>query len=328
MPTPFPPTPHFAPFKAGEFRWSMGLTPLDLDDWIQVDSYSPSDLAEKERLLAERHSDVFDAYPEGLPGSREVLALLADHLPTRFPELYERDDDDLIYLPTDQRWSLDDNTLHPLDLAARLVQEDLCLMRRDPDDDVYRLIAASVCFPTGWTLADKMGGSVAAIHAPIPNYDSQLGSTMDRFFDRIKVDRPVLRLNWNLMTDPSLYQPSRNERSTSDRRNSRSELSTSDRRSKSHVRKQSIPVTPDNAGDRLWLRVERQTLRRLPQTQDILFTIRILVRPLSQIGKQANDPNEASRLRAALQAVPPEVRNYKGLPRVLDTALAYLSQAD
>ena len=49
MPTPFSPTPHYAPINAGEFRWSMGLAPLDLDDWIQVDSYSPGDLAEKER---------------------------------------------------------------------------------------------------------------------------------------------------------------------------------------------------------------------------------------------------------------------------------------
>jgi hypothetical protein len=305
MPTPFPPTPHYAPFKAGEFRWSMGLSPLDLDDWIQADAYSPGDLAEKERLLAERHSDVFDAYPEGLPGSQEVLALLADHLPARFPELYERakisGSDHLIYLPTNQRWSLDDDTLHPLDLAARFVQEDLCLMRRDPDDDVYRLVAASVCFPTGWTLADKMGGSVASIHAPIPNYDTQLESTMDRFFDRIKVDRAVERLNWNLMTDPGLFQP------------------------RGHIRRDDTgAITPDNAGDRLWLRVERQTLRRLPQTQDILFTIRILVRPLRDIGNEAADSDEAARLVAALQAVPPEVRAYKGLPRVIDAAIAWL----
>lgn len=302
MPTPFPPTPHYAPFKAGQFRWSMGLTPLDLDDWIQVDAYSPGDLAEKERLLAERHGDVFDAYPEGLPGSQEVLALLADHLPARFPQLYASDGDDLIYLPTARRWSLVDDTLHPLDLAARLVQEDLCLMRRGPADDAYKLVAASVCFPTGWTLADKMGGSVAAIHAPIPNYDTQLESTMDRFFDRIKVDRPVVRLNWNLMTDPGLFQP------------------------RGHIRKQFTPVTADNAGDRLWLRVERQTLRRLPRTQDILFTIRILVRPLRDIVNDANasDPDEATRLIAALQAVPPEVRAYKGLPRVIDAATAWL----
>ena len=178
------------------------------------------------------------------------------------------------------------------ELANRLLRRGIKSIER-----VYKLVAASVCFPTGWTLADKMGGSIASIHAPIPNYDTQLESTMDRFFDRIKVDRPVVRLNWNLMTDPSLYQP------------------------RAHIRKQSIPVTPDNAGDHLWLRVERQTLRRLPQTQDILFTIRILVRPLRDV---ATDHEEATRLVAALQGVPPEVRAYKGLPRVIDAAVAWL----
>ena len=118
---------------------------------------------------------------------------------------------------------------------------------------------------------------------------------MDRFFDRIKANRPVVRLNWNLMTDPALFQP------------------------RGHIRKQSTPVSARDAGDRLWLRVERQTLRRLPRTQDILFTIRILVRPLRDV---AEDPDEATRLIAALRAVPPEVRTYKGLPRVIDAAIA------
>ena len=206
----------------------MGLAPLNLDDWIEVDDYAPTDLAEKERLLQQRHSEVFDARPEGLPGSREVLALLADHLPSCLPQIYRRDGNHLLFLPANRRWALDDTTLHPLDLAARLVQEDLCLMRRDPADGAYKLVAASVCFPTGWTLADKMGHSVAAIHAPIPNYDTQLESTMDRFFDRIKVDRPVWRLNWNLMSRPDLFQP------------------------RGHVRRHSAAeITPANAGDRL-----------------------------------------------------------------------------
>jgi hypothetical protein len=34
------------------------------------------------------------------------------------------------------------------------------------------------------------------------------------------------------------------------------------------------PVTVDNAGERLHLRVERQTLSRLPRSNAVLFTIR------------------------------------------------------
>ncbi|HJN92701.1 MAG TPA: DUF3445 domain-containing protein, partial [Dehalococcoidia bacterium] len=290
----------YAPFQAGEFRWSMGLAPLDLDDWIEIDDLAAAELGEKERLLGERHGEVFAALPEARAGSEEVLALLTEHLPSRFPGVYRRNRAEFTHVAAGRCWPLDDATLHPLDLAGRMVQEDLCLMREDPGSGEYRLVGASLCFPTGWTLADKMGGSVSAIHAPIPNYGTQLESTMDRFFNRIKVERPVWRLNWNLMSHPALFQP------------------------RGHIRGETLgEVTAANAGDRLWLRVERQTLRRLPRSGDVLFTIRIYVRPLRDL---CDHPEEAVRLAATLAALPDDVRRYKGLPSVLDGALGWLNR--
>ena len=302
MPAPSPPSPPYAPFKAGDFRWSMGLESLDLQDWIEVDERGQVELAEKERLLSERHGAVFDALPEAQAGSAEVLGLLIEHLPARFPDIYRREGDVMVHLAGGARWRLGDETLHPLDLAGRLVQEDLCLMSEDGESGRYRLVAASLCFPTGWTLADKMGRSVGAIHAPIPHYDRQLGSTMDRYFARIKVERPVWRLNWNLMSSPALFQP------------------------RGHILRDSrAGITADNAGDRLWLRVERQTLRRLPRSHDIVFTIRIYVRPLRDVRNRAG---EVTRLAAAVRAVPPEVARYKGLSPVRDALLGWLAQAE
>ncbi|MEO0871566.1 MAG: heme-dependent oxidative N-demethylase subunit alpha family protein, partial [Pseudomonadota bacterium] len=42
-------------------------------------------------------------------------------------------------------------------------------------------------------------------------------------------------------------------------------------------------VTPDNAGETLFVRSERQTLRRLPETGAILFTIGVYVEPLARL---------------------------------------------
>ena len=302
MSDPSPPSPHYAPFKAGEFRWSMGLEALDLHNWIEVDDRSEVELAEKARLLRERHGAVFDALPESQAGSAEVLGLLIQHLPARFPDVYRREGDVMVHLRGGDRWQLDDETLHPLDLSGRLVQEDLCLMREDGDSGRYRLVGASLCFPTGWTLADKMGRSLGAIHAPIPRYDSQLASTMDRYFARIRVEHPVWRLNWSLMSSPALFQP------------------------RGHiVRDSQDRITAENAGDRLWLRVERQTLRRLPRSGDVLFTIRIHMRPLRDVRDRAG---EAARLASAVRAVPAEVARYKGLSPVRDALLGWLAQAD
>ena len=112
-------------------------------------------------------------------------------------------------------------------------------MQRQARTQVYHLVGASLCFPTRWRLADKIGRPLNTIHAPIPGYAEQLATTMDKFFDRLKVDKPVWRLNWSLMDDPTLFQPTRDGR-------------------------KHAAITPEkNAGDSLWLRIERQTLRRL-----------------------------------------------------------------
>ncbi len=297
----FPPASDYVPFKDGWFRLAMGLFPLDLQDWIEPDECMAAELGEKERLLSKHHPEVFAALPEAMEGSAEVLQLLIAYLPAQFPTLYQRIGGQLHNLVTAQSWNLSRSVLHPLDLAGRLVQEDLCLMARNRAIDIYRLVGASVCFPARWRLAEKMGKPLNTIHAPIPGYEEQLASTMDRFFARLKIDRPVWRLNWGLVDDPALFQPS------------------------GHGQDGHNPsITAQNAGEKLWLRMERQTLRRLPHTQNILFTIRVYIRPLEQL---AAHPERAAALAAALRALPDSMRLYKSLLPILDATLAWLDRA-
>jgi hypothetical protein len=69
--------------------------------------------------------------------------------------------------------------------------------------------------------------------------------------------------------------------------------------------------------------MERQTLRRLPRTGDILFTIRVHVRPLYTLATQ---PQRAADLAAALRAFPQAMRQYKSLPPFLDALLVWLDR--
>jgi hypothetical protein len=278
----------------------MGLRPLELQDWIEPDEHMAVELATKERLLRDRHHEVFAVLPEATESAAEVLALLAAHLPARFPRLYRREGALLTNLVTQQTWDLAQPALHPLDLAGRLVQEDLCLMAHEAACDVYCLVGASLCFPTRWRLADKMGQPLTAIHAPVPDYADQLASTMDRFFARLKPDKPVWRLNWSLVDDPTLFQPT------------------------GHGRRERNPaITADNAGEKLWLRMERQTLRRLPCTHAILFTIRVHVRPLHHL---ARHPERAALFAATLRALPEPLRLYKSLPPFFAAVLTWLDR--
>jgi hypothetical protein len=190
-------------------------------------------------------------------------------------------------------YRFDSKCLHPVDAAGRLVQEDLCLMTRV--GSTWTLGAASVCFPSRWSLAAKIGRNLSEIHAPVPGYDDHLGEPTSLFFDRMRPDRPVWRLNWTLLTDPSLHQPD-----ASGRRPLGSE-------------------TGFDPGNDAWFRVERQTLTLL-EADAIVFTIRTYVSSLSALVAAHRDA--AAALVAALSDVPPDALAYKGweglAPSVVD----------
>ncbi|MBV9785849.1 MAG: DUF3445 domain-containing protein, partial [Acidisphaera sp.] len=70
----------------------------------------------------------------------------------------------------------------------------------------YRLTAASLCFPTRWRLADKIGKPMQAIHATVPLYAERLARPVDRFFEKLAPQRPVFRTNFSLLDNPALFQ--------------------------------------------------------------------------------------------------------------------------
>ncbi len=304
-PLDLPPPRFYAPYLHEHDPLQMRLHPLDLRGWIELDALALDELAQKQRLLATRRDEVFAALPVATSGARETLALLVDHLTAHFPQFYQRDGSLLHNHIMGETWSLDDSSLgalnplvlHPLDLAGRLVQEDLCLMRRDEITHRYHLVAASLCFPARWRLAEKLGAPLAAVHANVPGYDSRLATPMDRLFDRLRSERPVWRINWNVVNDPALFQPNSPVDNGRD-------------------------ITPDDAGKRLWLRMERQTLRRLPQSHNILFAIRTYVEPLANL---AGNAETRGGLAAALRALTPAMRGDKGVTPFLEAALAWLA---
>ncbi|PWR22415.1 DUF3445 domain-containing protein [Zavarzinia compransoris] len=281
----------------------MGLAGLDLGDWIQIDGHYAAEMAEKQRLLTDRHEAVFGALPGSEAMGAEVLALLVGHLPRRYGERFtvEGDDEAMIERETGRRVALRDLGLHPLDRAGRLVQEDLCLMASAAEGEPYRLVAASLCFPSRWALADKLGRPLSAIHGPVPAYEDKLAGAMDRFFALLKADRPVWRTNWSIHDDPALFQPSAHGNRPLD-----------------------PPLSAGDAGGRMFLRSERQTLRRLPVTGAILFTIRTYQCRLDAV---AAEPARAAILADALDAMPPETLAYKGLTGHRPAVVAYLRAA-
>jgi hypothetical protein len=285
--------PHYS-FLDGPYRLAMGLHALDLEDWIEVGRDFDQQMAERDRLLDERRDEVFAALPESAPGQAEVLALLLDHLPARFPSLFARSGADLLCRRTGER--LRSDPAQPLLAAGRLVQEDFCLMQKGACG--YRLTAAILCFPAHWRLADKLGHPLDVIHAPVPDFDARLARPVDRFFGSLQVERPVWRTNWSLVDTPELFRPPEH-------------------------RARPRTILAAQAGEQLWLRVERQTLRRLPRSGDVLFGIRTYVEPLAKV---ADAPGVARALAARVRELPPAMAAYKGIAAIREPLLAYLDR--
>jgi hypothetical protein len=292
-----PPPAGHRPYETGPFRMALGLQSAPEAEWLELDADYPAQLAERRRLIAGRLAEVIAALPGTEPAQQELLALLAAHLPRRYPAWFTREGPVLRnrLLGTAEPLATDD----PLGAVGRLVQEDFCLLR--PEGEAVRLVGAVLCFPSRWRLAEKMGEPLGAVHRPVPFYGATLERPVDRFIGLLKPGRVAVRLNWSVIDDATLFQPAGHGRAGPD-----------------------AAITAANAGRTLVLRVERQSFRRLPGSGLVVFGIRIHVTPLEQV---LAPPGEAARLHEAVLALPPEMARYKSLLPFRAALLAHLEQA-
>ncbi len=268
-------------FSAAGPPWlAMGLSRLAHAGWLAPDEHRSTELAQRHRLLATRHDEVFAALPGTAAAGAEVLGLVrvwfAQHRP------------DVVLAP-------DPPDIHPLEAAARLVQEDLCLMVSHGDE--HHLDAACLCFPSYWRLAEKLGRPTAAVHGPVPGYVSELSARVDRYLQRLRPGSMSQRRNWSVHDAPDLFAP--------------------------WPPATARHLEADDVADGLWLRSERQTLRRLAQTDAVLFTIRVQQTPLRALARR---PDVARRLADRLAAQPVELTAMNGLDGYHDAVLRWLQR--
>jgi hypothetical protein len=276
-----------APYADGHRPFSIGLVPLDLARWIEPDGRLTDDLAEKDRLFAERRAVVFAAEPGTAAAQREVLDLLVAHVTEHFPDLWRQLPDGSVAIGGDRRVDPAADPDAPLLAAARLVQEDLVLMRRGADG--WRLAAAALCFPSAWSLTEKFGNTLDGLHGNVPGYAGAMGTRMARIFDSLRVEQPVCRLNWSIYPDDRLHHPESKEQP------------------------RAWFGGADDFAASAFVRVERQTLRRLPASGDILFTIRIHVDPMLAFRSHPDGARMAAGLRDRLLSLDAAQLAYKGL---------------
>jgi len=288
----------YQPYVAGTFRWRLGLRPLDLPEWIELDDRYEVDVSRKQQLM-ELRSGTVNAAMEGTDAEgAEVLEALCSHLVARWPDRFERHGDELVDLVRRSSFDVSQRREHPLFTAGRLVQEDLALLVERDGNLVFG--AGSVCFPNRWDLQSKIGLPLSAVHAPVARLNEQLEGPIDSFFTRLTSNKPFWRLGWGVLDTDDPYTPLDGTAAPT----------------------MDLPDVGDSTvPDRLFLRVERETLRRFPSTSCVLFTIRTYIRPLRHLAGRSDD---ARRLAEALENLPDDVRDYKRTAELTDAAVQWL----
>lgn len=218
-----------------------GILPLDLDDWLWLDDAYGAQMAERERLIATCPDLVHACLPRAEDAAVELLEMVVGRLPQ------------MGFTRTGSLWTCPDGRKvdvagqPPLIALGRLLQQDFCILQRCDHGPEHLLSAAILCFPASWTLSEKIGRPLTGVHRPVPGYEGQLATRVQRLFDAIRPEQPLWRGNALAYSDPALFQP----------------------------RRESDPRHPQ--GDAPYLRSERQTLMRLPRSGAVVFSIHSFV---------------------------------------------------
>ena len=232
-----------APWDSPATARLPGTGPVAPGDWLRVDDAYAAQMALRDRLLAERREDVHALAPEAAPAARELLqVVLADlALRTGFRVSSGR-----VTRPDRVTVDLDDDA--PLVTLGRLVQPDYCILQRRGTEPEHVMTGAVLCFPANWSLAQKFGRPLTAIHDPVPSYTGDLARRVQRLFDAVRPGVPLWRINLLTYADPDLHQPPRPGTGRSD---------------------------PGGAAQ--YLRSERQCISRLPDSDAVIFAIHTTV---------------------------------------------------
>ena len=190
-------------------------------------------------------------------------------------------------------------------MVGRMIQDDLVMMFERSDGQYY-FLAGSVLLAGFWRLEDKFGMPLSEIHTSgaVPGFKEKLEKGMMNFFRRVQPSNPVLRNNYFIQVDSDLAW----SHSIGDEDSDGIGWFTAEK---------------NRAVQHHWFRSERQSLRRLPRSGAVAFTVRTYFHPITEI---ANEPYVPGRLAAAIRSWGDDVARYKGRERYQETLLEYLDK--
>lgn len=306
------------PFDRDEYMYSVNIEPHVkgrpggvFENLIDVDEHYVAEMQDRALVLREDPLRC-QSLPHMTLAGWDLLELLMEQMAEGYPEHFElhREGDRWRWinrpLGIDDRFTFGNlATLPygPMEYITRQSQGDFAIL--DQRDDNLWMDAGMVTTQADWSLDFDVGMNFMEWHAPVPRaHEMGVFDRALKFLLNLRLDQPVRRLNWTMTINPRLdTSPENYHKWGTDR----------------------ASVTPENVGEKVHLRVELQTLWRLPRSNAIVFPIRCYLLRLDEL---VTSPKWARRMHRVLRDLPSDLADYKGLSRWRPTAVAWLSQFD
>lgn len=221
-----------------------GILPLEAGDWLRVDEAYAGQMALRDQLIATKLDAVHHVQPVAEAAAIEVLEMALLRLGHSGATVMRPDG---VQVAID--WD------RPMVTLGRLVQEDICILQDDGAE--YCLTGAILCFPASWTLAQKIGRPMMAIHRPVDSYTDDIGKRVHRMFSALRAEQGLWRMNYMTYESADLHHP----------------------------RMEHDPRPP--SPERPYLRAERQCLIRLPKTRAVVFSIHTYLMKIADLDASA-----------------------------------------
>ena len=270
-----------------------------------------TEISLKDQLLAEMHSYYFSGGSPTMTAQWDVVELVAGSLARDYPQHFQLRREDATWhwhnalTGTGSSFQFGDPATlpcEPLDWIGRQVQEDLVLLSADPS---ATFVGGHLCFANGWAISDRLGKSFIDIHQRTPQTTMPSVEAGARFLQSLKPGRVYWRMSWNFKLSDQMDMTTKHKPAY-----------------KADFARRAPLLTPDDVGDAVFIRIERQTFTRLPRSGGLLFGIHTYN---SSVAEEAKDPSRAQRILNVVRGATREVKDYKAITPIEDALTTFLA---
>ncbi|KAE9983343.1 hypothetical protein BLS_004553 [Venturia inaequalis] len=254
------------------FRWAyhqtMSISKMETDWWLELENTYIQRIKQRQELFAEHGKGVLDMLPGSELACKELMEMCLQFLCARYPQYFKLDVENMLFHNSILGTVSDLKATPSLEVILNNVPEDFGITLRDTETGYYKFRAGVICSALGWNIASKIGMTLPEIHKPIPDYKEKMQFSMDRYFAKKPTDRCIQRGSWGLEVDQPLYMPPGSP----------------------HEALRATQI-PDLKPSQCHLRVDWQTLRRLPLSGAIVFNFKALFTPIESFRDEPYIPS-------------------------------------